>query len=58
MKVKTPKPDSNILGQFNAWVADGATREEAYRRLNESPEELREDIISHVKTAFMMRRAK
>lgn len=44
------------LGEWNAYVAAGAGREERKARLAECPESLRENVTCHVKTVFELRR--
>jgi hypothetical protein len=49
-------PDPRACGgQFNAWVAAGATRDERRSRLAQCPEHLRVGVESHVQTVFALR---
>lgn len=50
------KPTRNSLGEWNAYVASGADREERRRRLADCPESLRESVTCHVKTVFQLRK--
>lgn len=49
-------PDGAGPGQWNAYVADGETREIRRERLAQCPPEYRERVESHVKTVFALRR--
>lgn len=42
------------LGQWNAYVEDGKTKEERNNRPNEVPEELKAIVKSHVIMAFKL----
>ena len=42
-------------GQWNAYVAAGATREDRARRLLEVPEAWRESVAGHVRMVFYLR---
>ncbi len=44
------------LGEWNAYVAAGADREERRARLAECPEEFRESVTRHVRTFFELRK--
>ena len=44
------------LGQLNAYVEQGATREERLARLAEVPVELRAAVENHVRTVFALRK--
>lgn len=50
------KPGTHSLGEWNAYVAAGADREERRQRLAECPESLRESVTCHVKTVFELRK--
>ena len=43
------------LGQWNAWVEGGKTKDERNKRLNEVPEGMKESVKSHVITVFKLR---
>lgn len=43
------------LGQYQAYVCAGKTREEKYARLLEAPEAMRKQIIDHVKTVVELK---
>ncbi len=52
------KPDNNCMGEWNAYVAAGETREIRQHRLSETPENIRSDVKRHVITVFRMKNAK
>ena len=54
---RVTRPSNNILGCWNAYVADGASREERQERLEEAPERHRDQVKSHVETVFQVRSA-
>lgn len=44
--------DNWTVGNFNAWVEAGTTKDERRERLASVPEEYRADVERHVKTVF------
>ena len=45
------------VGNYNAYVGSGTTREERRERLAEVPEEYRDSVESHVRTQFQIQAA-
>lgn len=54
MSAAVIRPQS--LGEWNAYVESGQTREERRRRLAECPERWREQVRKHVEICFSVRR--
>ncbi len=46
------------LGQYNAWVEAGATKDEQLERLKEVPGQYRNDVIRHMRTVVALDRSK
>lgn len=44
------------LGHWNAWAAAGPTYEERKARLEEVPEQYREQVLIHLKTVHALRK--
>lgn len=44
------------LGQWNAWCETGKTFEERKRKLKEVPEEIREQVLVHLKTVRALKK--
>jgi len=44
------------LGEYNAWVEAGKTREERASRLAEVPDDMRDQVRRHVETVFAIRK--
>lgn len=55
MRVKTPKPDNENLGQWNVFVCEGRTKDDRKARLLMAPERLQDNIKKHVITVFKLR---
>ena len=47
---------NRVLGQWNYYVESGRTQGERRERLNEVPAELRQQVESHVRTVFKIKR--
>ncbi len=54
--IRPVRPTENSLGEWNAYVAAGESREDRAARLAECPESLRDSVTRHVKTVFELRK--
>jgi len=56
MKISTPKPNSENLGEWNVYVCEGKTKEDRKARLLQTPERLQSDVKKHAISIFNLRK--